>query len=66
MIYADGKFAILDEDGTLALATPSPIGLKVISKAKVLKSRSWTVPTLVGTHLFLRDRESMLAFDLSP
>ena len=66
IIYADGKFLILDEDGTLALATPSPTGFKVISKAQVLNSVSRTVPTLVGTRLYLRDRNSMLALDLSP
>ena len=66
MIYADGKFVILDEDGTLALAIPASNGFQVIAKAQVLKSPVWTVPTLVGTRLFLRDRESMSAFDLSP
>lgn len=66
IIYADGKFLILDEDGTLALATPSTDGFQVISKAQVLDSLSWTVPTLVGTRLYLRDRNSMLALDLSP
>ena len=66
IIFADGKFLILDEDGTLALATPSTDGFKVISKAQVLDSLSWTVPTLVGTRLYLRDRNSMLALDLSP
>ena len=66
MIYADGKFVILDEDGTLALAIPASNGFQVIAKAQVLKSPAWTVPTLVGTRLFLRDRESMSAFDLSP
>ncbi len=66
IIYADGKFLILDEDGTLALATPSTDGFNVISKVQVLDSLSWTVPTLVGTRLYLRDRNSMLALDLSP
>lgn len=66
MIHADGKFLILDEDGILALATASASGLDVISKAQVLKSRAWTAPTLVGTHLYMRDRQEMLALDLTP
>ena len=66
VIYADGKFILMGEDGTLAQATYSPEGFNIISKAQIFNSRSWTVPTLVGTRLYLRDRESMLALDLSP
>jgi outer membrane protein assembly factor BamB len=64
-IYADGKLIILDEDGNLALATVSPTGLKVISKVSLLKNLAWTVPTLVGTKLYLRDRQTIMAVDLS-
>lgn len=64
-VYADGKLIILDEDGNLALATVSPSGLKVISKVAVMKNLAWTVPTLVGTKLYLRDRHTIAAFDLS-
>lgn len=63
-IYADGKLIILDEDGNLALATVSPAGLKVISKVSVMKNLAWTVPTLVGTRLYLRDRRTIMALDL--
>jgi hypothetical protein len=63
-LYADGKLIILDEDGNLALATVSPAGLKVISKASVMKNLAWTVPTLVGTKLYLRDRRTITALDL--
>jgi hypothetical protein len=64
-VLADGKFIILDEDGNLALATASPTGLKVISKVSVLKNLAWTAPTLVGTKLYLRDRRTIAALDLS-
>src|SRR5262249_14709379 len=63
-VYADGKLIVLDEDGTLALATVSPEGLKVLAKASVFHGRSWTAPTLVGTRLFLRDRATIKALDL--
>jgi outer membrane protein assembly factor BamB len=63
-LYADGKFIILDEDGNLALATPSAEGLKVHSKTELLKSRAWTVPTLVGTRLYVRDRKTIVALEL--
>lgn len=64
-LYADGKLIILDEDGNLALATVSPAGLKVISKASLMKNLAWTVPTLVGTKLYVRDRRTIAALDLS-
>lgn len=64
-VLAGGKFIILDEDGNLALATASPTELKVISKVSVMKNLAWTVPTLVGTKLYLRDRQTIAAFDLS-
>lgn len=64
-VLADGKFIILDEDGNLALATPSPTELKVISKVSVLKNLAWTAPTIVGTKLYLRDRRTITALDLS-
>ena len=63
-IYADNKFVILDEDGELAIASPGQSGLKVHAKAPVMKKVSWTVPTLSGTKLYLRDRGTIMALDL--
>jgi outer membrane protein assembly factor BamB len=65
LLYADGKIIVLDEDGMLGLATVSPQGLKVLAKASVLKHLAWTPPTLVGTTLYIRDRQMVAAFDLS-
>lgn len=64
-LYADGKFILLDEDGHLALATASPSGLKIHSKVELLKKSAWTVPTLIGTKLYIRDQKTILALDLS-
>jgi outer membrane protein assembly factor BamB len=63
-VYADGKLILLDEDGQLALVTVSPEGLKVLSKVDLLQKISWTVPTLVGTRLYVRDRQTVMALDL--
>ncbi|HZM91989.1 MAG TPA: PQQ-binding-like beta-propeller repeat protein [Vicinamibacterales bacterium] len=65
LLLADGKLVVLDEDGTLGLATVSPQGLKVLARANVLTNLAWTPPTLVGTSLYVRDRKTMAAFDLS-
>ncbi|HEV7905161.1 MAG TPA: PQQ-binding-like beta-propeller repeat protein [Pyrinomonadaceae bacterium] len=64
-LYADGKFIILDEDGTLGLATPTPTGLNVHSRVELLSGTSWTVPTLVGTTLYIRDRRNIMALRLN-
>jgi outer membrane protein assembly factor BamB len=65
LLYADNKVIVLDEDGVLGLATLSPQGLKVLARASVLKHLAWTPPTLVGTMLYVRDRQTISAFDLS-
>lgn len=64
MVAADGKLIILDEDGNLALATPTPEALTVHSKVQLLKKPAWTAPTLVGKTLYVRDKESIMALDL--
>ena len=63
-VLADGRLVLLDEEGTLALATVTPEKLTVHSKASVFHGRSWTAPTLAGTRLYLRDRTAIKAFDI--
>jgi outer membrane protein assembly factor BamB len=63
-IYADGKFVVVDEDGNLALAAFEPQGLRVLSRAAVLRSNAWTAPALAGGRLYLRDRSTLMALDL--
>jgi outer membrane protein assembly factor BamB len=64
LLQAGDKTIILDEDGDLALATLTPEGVTIHSEAKVFETTSWTVPTLVGTTLYARDREKIVALDL--
>jgi outer membrane protein assembly factor BamB len=64
LLQAGGKTIILDEDGDLALATMTPEGVTIHSEAKVFETTAWTVPTLVGTTLYARDREKIVALDL--
>ena len=64
MIHADGKVFILEEDGDLTLATFSPSGMTVLAQAGVFDTRAWTVPTLVGTTLYARDREKIVTLDV--
>lgn len=66
VLYADGKLIILDEDGNLALASPSPEKLDVKSKVQLLKKPVWTPPTMVGQELYLRDQEVIMVLNLGP
>ena len=59
-----GRLLSLDEDGTLALAKISPEGIDVLATAPVTDSVSWTLPTLVGATVYLRDQKHILALDL--
>ena len=64
LVYADEKLIIMDEDGDLALAKVSPENVTILSQAKIFDTTTWTTPTLVGTTLFARDREKIVALDL--
>ncbi len=64
LIGTGGRLILLDEDGTLALATPGDTGLTVHAKAPILESQTWTPPTLSGTTLYVRNRRDILALDL--
>jgi hypothetical protein len=55
---------LLDEDGRLALARFTPDQATVISEVVVTTTPSWTVPTLAGTRLYLRDHANIMALDL--
>jgi outer membrane protein assembly factor BamB len=64
-VWADQKLITLDQDGNLMIAHPSPQGFKISAKAPLLTNLSWTPPALVGTRLYIRDRRSLMAVDLS-
>jgi outer membrane protein assembly factor BamB len=64
LLYADGKMIVMNEDGDLALARLAPTGAEILSRAKIFDTVTWTAPTLVGTTLYARDREKIVALDL--
>ena len=65
-LYADGKLLTLDESGDLALARVSPEKIDVLARSQVTDAVSWTLPTLIGDRLFVRDKKHMLALSLGP
>jgi len=64
LIGVGRHLVILDEDGKLTLATPGESGLTVHAQAQIFSGRSWTVPTLLGTRLYARDRKEIVALEL--
>jgi len=64
LLLGDGRLIVVDEDGSLGLANVSPTGLTVTSRARLFGAPAWTVPTLVGTTLYMRGRSDVMAFDL--
>ncbi len=63
-VFADDKFIILDEDGQLGLARATPDSFEVLSKVSLLDKVAWTVPTVVGKTMYIRDLKTIRAFDL--
>jgi hypothetical protein len=63
-LYADKKLIVLDEDGQVGIAEPTASGLNTRSRAPLLTNRAWTVPTLVGTKLYVRDRKEIVALEM--
>lgn len=64
LVYADGKLILLDEDGVLGLVKVSRQGMEVLARTQIFDSLAWTVPTLVGTKLYLRNRKEIMALEL--
>lgn len=46
------------------IAKVSPEDLNVLASTQLTEQVSWTLPTLVSTTLYVRDRKHILAIDL--
>ncbi len=64
LLQVGDKFLILDEDGQLVLVSATPDEVIIHAKAGVLQRIAWTVPTLVGRKLYIRDRKTIRALAL--
>lgn len=65
LLLAGDKIIVLDEDGQLLLASATPEDVTIHAKASVLERIAWTVPTLVGQKLYLRDCKTIKALTLN-
>jgi len=64
VIGVGDRLLILDDEGTLALATPGPEGMTVHAEAQVLSAPARTPPTIVGNVVYARDQKTIVALDL--
>lgn len=64
VLAADGKLIIFGERGKLALAEVSPKEYREISKFQMFEGRCWSVPTLSGGKLFIRNEKELVCLDL--
>jgi len=65
LLFADGHLIVLGEYGKLALVEATPAGYKEKANVEILKGRCWTVPTLAGGKLYLRNQSEMLCLEVA-
>ena len=66
IVLADSTAFVVDDDGTVALASISPNGMRVLGEAQLLRANAWTVPILAESRLYVRDRHRIIALELQP
>jgi len=64
LIYADSHLIVMGERGTLALVEASPAGYREQARLQVFDGKTWTLPTLAGGILYLRDEKELVALDV--
>ena len=65
LLYADGLLIVLGDAGQLALVEATPDEFRQKGSAQVFKGKTWTVPTLVGGKLYLRDEKQLVSMMVS-
>lgn len=65
LVYADGHLIVLGDKGTLALVQATAEEYREGARYQIFKGRTWTVPTLAGGKLYLRDEKEIVSLDVS-
>lgn len=64
-IIADGKFFILNDDGTLNIAVANASGFRVLDKTRVIEGQdAWGPFAISGGLLLMRDSKQMVCIDI--
>lgn len=66
LIYADGHLYCFSENGVVGLVEASPAGYKEVGRFRIPQDSlpTWTHPVVSGGRLFLRDQDTIYAFDV--
>ncbi len=64
-ILVGKELVFLEAGGRVGIARPTPEKLELLVLHPILGENAWTVPTLVGTTLYGRNQERVVAIDLA-
>ena len=66
LVYADGLIYLLSEDGVVGLAEATPEGYRERGRFRIPQDSlpTWAHPIVAGGHLFIRDQDTIYAYDL--
>ena len=66
LVYADGHLYLLSENGVVGLVEATPAGYKEKGRFRIEQSSrpTWTHPVVAGGRLYLRDQDTIYAFDV--
>jgi outer membrane protein assembly factor BamB len=66
LVYADGHLYCFSENGVVGLVEASPTAYKEVGRFRIPQDSlpTWTHPVVSGGRLFLRDQDTIYAFDV--
>jgi outer membrane protein assembly factor BamB len=66
LVYADGNLYCFSENGVVGLVEASPTGYKEKGRFRIPQDSlpTWTHPVVAGGRLYLRDQDTIYAFDV--
>ncbi|HEX8502642.1 MAG TPA: PQQ-binding-like beta-propeller repeat protein [Pyrinomonadaceae bacterium] len=66
LVYADGLLYLLSENGVVGIAEATPEGYRERGRFRIPQDSlpTWAHPIVAGGHLFLRDQDTVYAYDL--
>jgi len=65
LMIADGHLYVLSDRGTLALVEATPETYKEVARFEPLDGKCWTMPSIAGGKLFVRDEEEVAAYAIA-
>jgi outer membrane protein assembly factor BamB len=66
LVYADGNLYCFSENGVVGLVEATPTGYKEKGRFRIAQGNlpTWTHPVVVGGRLYLRDQDTIYAYDV--